>query len=97
MTDTFMVKLRVTPRASRNEVGGAWEDPDTGPRLVVRVTAPPDAGKANAAVIAALAKAFGVSKSAVTLARGSTSRLKTVTLTGDPVDLRQTLERLLHP
>ena len=96
MTDTLTVKLRVTPKASRNAVGGAWEDPDTGPRLVVRVTAPPDAGKANAAAVAALAKAFGVSKSTVTLARGSTSRLKTVTLAGDPGYLRKTLERLLH-
>ncbi|MGV6819913.1 MAG: DUF167 domain-containing protein [Parvularcula sp.] len=96
MTDTLTVKLRVTPKASRNEVGGAWEDPDTGPRLIVRVTAPPDAGKANAAVVATLAKAFGLSKSAVTLARGSTSRLKTVTLAGDQADLSKKLERLMR-
>jgi uncharacterized protein YggU (UPF0235/DUF167 family) len=43
----------------------------------------PDKGKANAAVIALLAKALGLPKSAVTLVAGETARLKTLAIAGD--------------
>ena len=52
--------------------------------LRVRVKAVPDKGKANAAVIAVLAKALGVPRSAVTLVSGDTARLKTLHVVGDP-------------
>ncbi len=45
-------------------------------------TAVPDKGKANAAVIALLAKALGVPKSAITLVSGDTARQKTVRVAG---------------
>ena len=46
--------------------------------LKLRVAAVPDKGKANAAVIALLAKALGVPKSSISLIAGDTARLKTV-------------------
>ena len=46
----------------------------------VRVTATPEAGKANAAVLALLAKALGVPKSALSIVRGETGRDKRVRL-----------------
>ena len=46
----------------------------------VRVTATPEAGKANAAVLALLARALGVPKTALTIVRGETGRDKRVRL-----------------
>lgn len=62
--------LRVTPRASRNAV----EETDDG--LKVAVTAPPENGKANAAVAKLLAQALGVAKTRLVLVRGATARDK---------------------
>lgn len=69
--------IQVVPRASRAGVG-----PLVGERLRVAVTAPPVDGAANAAVIEALAEAFGVRKSAVTIVRGERGRRKTVQVAG---------------
>ncbi len=71
------VDVRVTPRASRERIeadllpDGTWS-------LKVYVTCVPEDGKANAAVIAALAKALRLPKSAITITRGQTSRNKVV-------------------
>lgn len=46
--------------------------------MLLKVTAPPEDGKANAAVCKLLAKALGVPKSAVVVTRGESSRHKTV-------------------
>lgn len=76
MTDlTF--DIQVVPRASRTAVG-----PMIGERLRVAVTAPPVDGAANAAVIEALADAFGVRRAAVTIVRGERGRRKTVSIAG---------------
>lgn len=71
------VAIRVTPRSSRDEIVGL----DDGV-LHVRVTAPPDDGKANAAVCRVVAGALGVPKSAVGIARGATSRHKMLSVDG---------------
>ena len=63
--------------------------------LRLRVKAVPDKGKANAAVIALLAKALGVPKSSVTLIAGDTARLKTVAVEGESEDLARRLAELL--
>ena len=68
------IAVKVTPRARRNAVDA------TGPILRVHVTAPPDKGKANDAVIRLLADALGVAKSRLTLIRGATARDKTFRL-----------------
>lgn len=69
--------MHVTPRASRNEVVG-WR----GAELQVRVTAPPEDGKANAAVEKVLAEALGTPKSAVRVVRGHSARTKSVAVEG---------------
>ena len=68
---TLTFPVRAQPKASRNEVGGCREG-----ALKVRVTAPADNGKANAAIVKELARALGVSRSALELVRGATSRNK---------------------
>ena len=74
--------MRVQPRARRDEVvelaGGV---------LRVRVTAAPEGGEANRAVIALLAEAFGVAPSRVELMRGATSREKLFRIEGRPLTL----------
>ncbi len=63
--------IHATPGAKRTEAAGAYGD-----ALRVRLAAPPVDGKANAALIAWAAKAFGVPKSAVELLHGAAGRQK---------------------
>lgn len=71
------VEVRVTPRAASARVvaeplvQGGWS-------LRVYVTCVPEDGKANAAVIAVLAKTLKLPKSAITILRGHTGRNKLV-------------------
>jgi uncharacterized protein (TIGR00251 family) len=71
------VDIVVQPRASRAGLG-----PVVGDRLRVAVTAPPVDGKANEAVVRALAEALGIARSAVEIVRGESGRRKTVRLRG---------------
>jgi uncharacterized protein (TIGR00251 family) len=89
-----LVTLRVTPNAGADRIDGAETRDDGTTVLRVRVTAVPDKGKANAAVIALLAKAVGVPKSAITLVSGDTARTKTVRVAGDPAALETALAAL---
>ena len=72
---TFAV--RVTPRAAQTDVRVV---PDEKGTLLVHVRVPcvPEDGKANRAVIAALAKALGIAKSRLTITHGAASRDKVV-------------------
>lgn len=77
-----LLSVRVTPKASRNEIAGLHVAADGGVSLSVRVTAAPDKGRANRAVIALLAKNADVSKSTFTLVKGETDRNKTFQISG---------------
>ena len=74
---TTRLQVRVRPRAHVNRV----EVTDLG-EVRVYVTAAPEGGKANRAVIAAVAGAMGVPKSSVAIARGRTSRDKLLEIDG---------------
>jgi len=78
------VRLRVkaVPGASRDAIAGVLGD-----RLKIRVSAPPEGGRANDAIRRVLAKAFGVPRSEVELDSGATSRDKAFVIAGDPADL----------
>ncbi len=69
--------IRVTPKASRPGIAG-WRDAE----LQVRVSAPPEDGKANAEACAAVAKAVGVPKSRVTVVKGQAARHKELEVVG---------------
>ena len=69
--------IRLQPRARRDEVVG-----ERGGALVVRVTAPPVEGRANAALCRLVAKAAGVAPSRVAIVRGHGSRDKVVRVDG---------------
>ena len=70
---SITLEIHAQPGAKKSEVSGVHGD-----CLRVRVAAPAVEGKANAALIAHLAEAFGVPKRAVTIVRGETGRRKTV-------------------
>jgi uncharacterized protein (TIGR00251 family) len=69
------VRVRVTTRASRDELAGTRDSV-----LLVRVKAPPVDGKANAAVCKLIAKALGIGPTRVEVVRGHSSRDKTVSV-----------------
>ena len=69
-----VLTLRVTPRARRNAVQLQ------GDVLRVHVTAVPEDGRANRAVLKLLAGALGVAPSRLTVIRGDTARDKLVRL-----------------
>jgi len=71
--DDWMLAIRVQPNASVSEVAGEYGD-----QLRVRLAAPPVDGRANEALVTFLARALDVPKSSVSVARGQSSRSKTV-------------------
>lgn len=87
--------VRLTPRAGADALGGLREAAPGRMCLLARVTAAPAAGAANAALVALVARSLGVPKSAVTLATGETSRLKTLEIAGDPARLAAALAALV--
>ena len=72
-----LISIRLQPRAKREEVVG-----ERAGAIVVRVTAPPVDGKANAALCALIARTVEISPSRVHLVRGQTSRDKVVRVEG---------------
>jgi uncharacterized protein (TIGR00251 family) len=79
--------VRLQPRARRTEVAG-----ERGGAVLVRVTAPPVDGRANAALCALLAERLGVAPSRVSVVRGATARDKVVRVEGlEPATLRAAL------
>ena len=73
----LVFKVQVVPRSSRSEVAGEHNG-----LLRVRVSSPPVEGAANKELTYVLAKAFKVSRSAVSILSGESSRLKQVSIEG---------------
>lgn len=88
-SDGIAVAIHLMPKASVERVGEAAPTAN-GVALKVKVTAAPDKGRANAALLRLLAKEWGLAARHLTLASGKTSRHKVVRVTGDGA--RQTLE-----
>lgn len=89
--------VRVTPNAGRDAIEGVEIRDDGTAVLRVRVSAVPDKGKANAAVVALLAKTLDVPKSAVSVVSGETARLKTLAVMGDGATLAASIDALSQP
>lgn len=77
------LRVRAQPGASRDAVEGIGEDAAGQRFLKVRVRAVAEKGKANAAIEQVLAKELGVPKSAVSVEKGETQRIKTVRISAD--------------
>jgi uncharacterized protein len=81
--------IRVTPRASKNEIVEVQSDGT----VRIRLVAPPVEGKANEALVAYLAEVLGVSKSRIQVVAGASGRDKLVTI--DDLDARSVHEKIL--
>ena len=89
--DGCVLRVRATPGAKRAGVVGVY-----GGALKVTVTAAPERGKANEALLAVLAEALGVPARSLELIAGATARDKRVRIAGcGEEELRRRLRRVL--
>ena len=88
------LRIKAVPNASRDQIAGVMDHPD-GPRLKVRVSAPPEAGKANKAIAKLLAKELGCKPSDVAITAGTSGTEKTVTFAEGSVTQAQ-IDALLN-
>lgn len=72
-----LLSVKAVPGAKRDQVAGLL-----GERLKVRVSQPPEGGKANRAICELLAEELGVKGSAVSVVRGASSAEKVVRIEG---------------
>jgi uncharacterized protein (TIGR00251 family) len=91
--DAVELAVHASPGAGRAGVVGRH-----GEALKVKVAAPAEHGKANDALVTVLADAFGVSRSAVTLVAGGSSRAKRFRIDGvTPAAFSTRLAALVEP
>lgn len=76
-TVSFKLPVKVVPGSSRSGIAG-W----LGDTLRIRVTAPPERGKANAAVESLLDDVLGLPKGAARIVAGGSSPRKLVEIAG---------------
>jgi len=79
------ITVRITPRASRNEITEILEDGT----IKIRLTAPPVEGQANSALIRFLADLLDIAPSKIEIIAGQSSRDKLITILGLSADTVQ--------
>lgn len=84
-----LLPVKVVPGASRTRYLGEWDG-----HARIAVSAAPEKGKANEAVIEFIAGRVGVSRRIVSVAKGSTNPIKLIRIEGVPAD---TVRRRLQP
>ena len=88
-----LFRLKVVPGASRSRIVG-----DLGGALKVAVSAKPEKGKANKAVVGLLANALGIKPAAIRIESGAASHFKCCRVTGMQIEqVRRRLERSYEP
>ena len=87
-------QVRLTPKGGRDAVDGWSRGADGEDHLKARVSAPPQDGKANAALIMLLAKVLDVPKSTIHIVAGETARLKTIAILSSAPALAARLDKL---
>ncbi len=93
--DGVTLAVRLTPKASADRIQGLAEDAGGGTVVKAAVTAPPEKGKANAALIKLLAKACSLPKTSLTVISGATDRHKVLHIDGDPAALKRRIDAVL--
>nr|WP_219845887.1 DUF167 family protein [Emcibacter nanhaiensis] len=84
---SVLLPVRLTPNASKNELGDVERDAAGQQVLKARVTVVPEKGKANKALVKLLSKELGIPASQISVASGATNRNKQIEISGDPDDL----------
>lgn len=88
------ISVRLTPNGGRDAIEGFEIGPKGDRLLKARVSAPPEGGKANKALIALLSKALKVPKTSIEIASGETSRIKNLRIAVDPEVFAEKLSAL---
>ena len=88
---TFL-NLRLTPKASANRIGPVTLDADGQAVLKVAVTAAPEDGKANKALIKLLAKTWRLPQGATSVKKGHKDRCKTLLIEAPMADVLKKFE-----
>lgn len=83
--------VQVLPKSASNTIEGTWGDTDGQVYLKVKITTAPEGGKANAALLKFLAKAWHIPVSRFSLLYGENSRRKRILIIGDTAQLMQTI------
>lgn len=92
--DHLLLAIRLTPNGGRDALDGIEVTADGLAHLKARVTAVPEKGKANKALVALLSKTLKVPKSAISVVSGETARQKILRIDGDPEDLKSRIDAL---
>jgi uncharacterized protein len=93
--DGVRVTVRVTPGANANRILGVALTAGGAKVVKVVVTAPPEAGRANEALLHLLARTWGVPRRDLAIIAGTASRRKIVRVAGDPQALAARLDGLV--
>jgi uncharacterized protein YggU (UPF0235/DUF167 family) len=88
--------VRLTPKSSNDAIDGVQVAADGSAHLAARVRAVPDKGAANAALVKLLAERFCLPKRTVSVVAGSTSRLKTIRLTGNAAGIAKAVDAAIR-
>lgn len=75
------IRVKAVPGASRDQISGVLAMPG-GDRLKIRISAPPEGGKANKAICALIAHTLGVRPKQVGVESGASSAEKTIRVVG---------------
>jgi len=89
--------VRLQPGARRSGVEGLERLADGSLVLKVKVTPPPEDGRANAALLALLAREWKLPKRGLSIVAGHTARNKTLLLSGDGAALERLLRERCPP
>lgn len=92
--DTLSFRLRLTPKGGRDTIEGWKHGADGAVYLKARVSVPPQAGKANEALVVLLSKTLAIAKSTIRIVGGETARLKTIRISPAPASVATRLEAL---
>jgi uncharacterized protein (TIGR00251 family) len=82
------LKIKVSPNAQRDSIANVAND-----ELIIKINAAPEKGRANAALIAFMAKTFKIAKRDIIIASGESARRKLLRMPDTPI-LRERLEAL---
>ena len=83
VNDGIVATIRLTPRARQNRITGLGHLEDGALVIKAYVTAPPDKGKANKALLKLLSNIWGVGTRSLSLIEGSRDRYKSVLIIGE--------------
>jgi uncharacterized protein len=88
--DALRIRVKAVAGSRQSGIAGLLGD-----RLKIRVSAPPEGGRANDAIRNVLASSFGVAMRDVTLVSGASSREKVLDIRGEPIALAVRLKAIL--